>query len=198
MKIIAGLGNPGMNYATSRHNSGFMAVDALAAKLGISFDRTNFDAQFAQGFCGGEKVILLKPQTFMNLSGQSVCAAVRFYKVDWEDVLIIFDDMDLNFGDIRIRRGGSSGGHNGIKNIIALAGTDKIPRIKIGVGHQLVGNTIDHVLQPMHGDLLKEFLPVTAEAADAAICWCEKGIAEAMNVYNKKKKAEKAEENKGE
>ena len=132
--LVVGLGNPGQNYARTRHNVGFRAVDALAEKLGVKIDRARFRGLTAQASAGGEKLLLLKPQTFMNDSGLSVMDAARFYKLPPERVLVMMDDISLPVGKLRIRTGGSAGGHNGLKSIIARLGGDGFPRIRIGVG----------------------------------------------------------------
>ena len=134
MYLIAGLGNPGKQYENTRHNAGFMALDALADQLGTSIEEKKHKALCGKGLIGGEKVILLKPQTFMNLSGESIRAAADFYKVDPDHIIVIYDDISLEPGQLRIRKKGSAGGHNGIKSIIAHLGTQEFPRIKVGVG----------------------------------------------------------------
>lgn len=134
VKIIVGLGNPGDKYAATRHNVGFMAIDYLAEQYGIKVDRIKFKGLYGEVRLGGEKVLLLKPQTFMNLSGESVREMCEFYKVPMEDVVVIYDDISMKVGSLRIREKGSAGGHNGIKNIIYQMQTDVFPRIKVGVG----------------------------------------------------------------
>ena len=134
MYIIAGLGNPTREYEKTRHNVGFDTIDVLADKLNTSVDEKKFKGLYGKGIIAGEKVILLKPQTFMNLSGESVREAADFYKVDPEHIIVIYDDISLDVGQLRIRKKGSAGGHNGIKNIIAHLGTQEFPRIKVGVG----------------------------------------------------------------
>lgn len=134
VKIIVGLGNPGDKYAATRHNIGFMAIDYLAEQYGIKVDRIKFKGLYGEVRLGGEKVLLLKPQTFMNLSGESVREMCEFYKVPMEDVVVIYDDISMKVGSLRIREKGSAGGHNGIKNIIYQMQTDVFPRIKVGVG----------------------------------------------------------------
>lgn len=132
--IICGLGNPGDKYEFTRHNVGFMVVDMLCEKYNVSCKKIKFKSLTGEVVIGGKKCLLIKPTTFMNLSGQAVAEAMAFYKISAENVLVIFDDVSLNVGDIRIRRKGSHGGHNGMKNIIYLTGVDNFPRIKIGVG----------------------------------------------------------------
>ncbi|MDD2954721.1 MAG: aminoacyl-tRNA hydrolase [Oscillospiraceae bacterium] len=132
--IVAGLGNPGKEYESTRHNAGFLAVDRIAAALGIRVDRLKFKSLCGEAVIEGRRVLFLKPATFMNLSGQAVTEAMSFYKIPAERVLILYDDISLDPGRLRIRRRGSDGGHNGMKNIIYLAGEDSFPRVKIGVG----------------------------------------------------------------
>lgn len=134
VKIIVGLGNPGDKYAATRHNVGFMAIDYLADQYGVKVDRIKFKGVYGEARLGGQKVLLLKPQTFMNLSGESVREICEFYKVPMEDVVVIYDDISMKVGSLRIREKGSAGGHNGIKNIIYQTQTDVFPRIKVGVG----------------------------------------------------------------
>ncbi len=132
--IIVGLGNPGTKYTTTRHNVGFNAIDHIADKLGVSISKLKFEGLFCQAELNGKKVLLLKPQTFMNDSGRSLVQFSKFYKVPAENIIVIFDDVSLDVGKIRIRKKGSAGGHNGIKSIISHLGSDNFPRVKIGVG----------------------------------------------------------------
>ena len=132
--IIVGLGNPGSQYENTRHNAGFITLDTIAKKNDIKVDRLKFKSLCGTGKIGGKRVLLMKPSTFMNLSGQAVTEAMAFYKIPPEHTIVIFDDISLEPGKLRIRRKGSDGGHNGIKNIIYLSGSDKFPRIKVGVG----------------------------------------------------------------
>ncbi|MBR2578546.1 MAG: aminoacyl-tRNA hydrolase [Clostridia bacterium] len=134
--IIVGLGNPGRQYENTRHNSGFRALDHIANNLGTGIDREKFKSLVCDVNLSGKRVLLLKPQTYMNLSGQAVTEAISFYKVPPENVLLIFDDISLPVGKIRIRKSGSHGGQNGVKNIIALSGSDNFPRIRIGIGEK--------------------------------------------------------------
>lgn len=186
MKLIVGLGNWGSEYNNTRHNIGFIAIEHLADKLGIEFNKTKFFASIGEGFCRGEKVMLMRPQTFMNRSGQAVRAAADFYKLDAEDIFIIFDDMDLPCGMIKIRQKGSAGGHNGMKDIIANMGTDKISRCKIGIDHPLYGDTVNYVLGTFNADERELLKPAVEDTAAAAICWMQQGPAAAMNSFNGK------------
>lgn len=132
--IIVGLGNPGDKYVHTRHNAGFLAMDFISQKLGTKIDRLKFKALTGEAYIGGKRALLLKPQTFMNNSGEAVSEAAAFYKIKPENIIVLFDDISLDVGRMRVRRDGSAGGHNGIKSIIAHLGSEKFPRIKIGVG----------------------------------------------------------------
>ena len=191
MYIIAGLGNPTREYEKTRHNVGFDTIDVLADRLNTSVDEKKFKGLYGRGIIAGEKVILLKPQTFMNLSGESVRAAADFYKVDPEDILVIYDDISLEPGQLRLRGKGSAGGHNGIKNIIAHLGTQEFPRIKVGVGDKPKGMDLaDYVLGHFSKEDQAKMDEAFKDAADAAEMILDKGMDAAMNHYNMKKKGE--------
>ena len=145
MFLIVGLGNPGKEYDGTRHNIGFEVINFIANKYNIDVNRSKFKGVIGEGFIGNEKVILLKPTTYMNLSGESIREVINFYKIDDSGIIIIYDDISLEVGKLRIREKGSAGGHNGIKSIIAHLGGDVFPRIKIGVG-QPKGDLVSHVL----------------------------------------------------
>ena len=186
--LIAGLGNPGKQYEGSRHNAGFSSVDILADKLGISINENKHKGLCGKGIIGGEKVILLKPQTYMNLSGESLRAASDFYKIEPENIIVIYDDIDLAVGHLRVRVKGSAGGHNGIKSIIAHLGTQEFPRVRVGVGAKPDRMDLaDYVL----GRFSQIERPVMEEAfetaAQAAIAIVEEGIDKAMNRFNGRK-----------
>lgn len=189
MYIIAGLGNPTKEYEGTRHNVGFMAVDALAEKYGISVTACKHKALIGKGAINGTKVMLVKPLTYMNASGEAIRAVVDYYKIDpAQELIVIYDDISLDAGQLRIRKKGSAGGHNGIKNIIAQLGHDSFQRIKIGVGEKPKGyDLIDYVL----GHFSKEELAViqdSLEQADGALQMMLEGKADAaMNEYNAKK-----------
>lgn len=191
MYIIAGLGNPTREYEKTRHNVGFDTIDVLADKLNTSVDEKKFKGLYGKGIIAGEKVILLKPQTFMNLSGESVREAADFYKVDPEHIIVIYDDISLDVGQLRIRKKGSAGGHNGIKNIIAHLGTQEFPRIKVGVGDKPKGMDLaDYVLGHFSKEDQAKMDEAFKDAADAAEMILDKGMDAAMNHYNMKKKGE--------
>ena len=184
--LVVGLGNPGLNYARTRHNVGFRAVDALAEKLGVKIDRARFRGLTAQASAGGEKLLLLKPQTFMNDSGLSVMDAARFYKLPPERVLVLFDDISLPVGRLRIRADGSAGGHNGLKNIIQHLGTDQFPRVKVGVGEKPHPDydMADWVLSKFVGEDLKTITAAIEKAGKAVECLIAEGPDKAMNKFN--------------
>ena len=197
MKLIAGLGNPGKEYQNTRHNSGFMAVDLLAEKLGTSISTNKFNALIAQTRIEGEAVLLMKPLTYMNESGSAVSQAVSYYKIEPEDILILHDDMDLPVGSLRIRKKGSAGGQKGMKSIISCLNTDEIARIRIGVGHSEKGNhkvVPDWVLSPVSKADREAFDAVLKAASEAAYAWVYKDMDKVMSEYNIKVKKETKEE----
>ena len=146
MKLIVGLGNPGKEYEKTRHNIGFIFIDALAEKLNVSIDKEKFNGLYTTTIINGEKVILLKPLSYMNLSGEVVIRFKEFYKIDIKDILVISDDLDMEFGKIRLRQNGSSGGHNGLKDIEQKLGTKNYKRLKIGISNNKMIDTKDYVL----------------------------------------------------
>ena len=190
MYIIVGLGNPGKKYENTRHNMGFIAVDLLAEKYGIKVDKIKFKALVGEGRIAGQKVLLVKPQTYMNLSGQSVMEVMNFYKEDIGNLIVIYDDIDIPTGTIRLRKKGSAGTHNGMRNIVYLLQEDGFPRIRVGIGSESKVDLIHYVTSGVtkkEKDLLEDAL---TRAADAAACIVEKGIEKAMNEYNIRPKKE--------
>ena len=187
MYIIVGLGNPEDKYDKTRHNIGFDTIDYLANKYNISMDFMKHKAICGKGIIEGEKVILAKPITYMNLSGESVKELVNYYKVDREELIIIYDDIDLDVGNMRLRRKGSAGGHNGIKNIIAHLGTEEFNRVKIGVGAKPKGwDLVDHVLGRFSDEERVEVEKAIAKAAEACVTIMTEDMTYAMNEFNKK------------
>ena len=194
MKLIVGLGNPGVQYVGTRHNVGYEVVDALAIKLGVvrsvdEFNRlakTKFDGLFLDGSApSGEKLLLLMPMTYMNLSGRSVQQAASFYQVPPSDMLIVLDDVALPTGRLRLRAGGSSGGHNGLKDIERALGTDHYPRLRVGIDAPPPRvPQRDYVLGKFSPEQRERLDPAIARAADAIATWIDKGITTAMNLYN--------------
>lgn len=195
MYIIAGLGNPTAQYEGTRHNVGFDVIDVIADKYNISVDAKKSRAYIGKGIIEGQKVILVKPQTYMNLSGESIRGIVDYYKIDpAEELLVIYDDISLNPGQIRVRSRGSAGGHNGIKNIIANLGTDVFARIKVGIGEKPKKYDLaDYVLSRFSkGE--RELLEEAYEHAASAVSQIVRGeIQSAMNEYNRKVKLTETE-----
>lgn len=183
--LIVGLGNPGPKYDLTRHNAGFMMVDALAEHFGCDMRRVKFKGLYGKCRIAGEDAVLLKPSTFMNLSGQSVTEAMNFFHIPPERVLLVFDDISLDVGRMRIRLKGSDGGHNGVKNIIYLSGSDRFPRIKIGVGHKPEGwDLANWVLSRFSGDEQKLLDTVAKNAGDAVELILSGQPDKAMNRFN--------------
>lgn len=190
MFLIVGLGNPGKNYEHTRHNVGFDVMDAIADKYNISISEKKHKALCGKGSIEGEKVILAKPQTYMNLSGESVVELLNYYKLDPADeMIVIYDDISLLPGNLRIRKKGSAGGHNGIKNIIAMTGTDTFLRIKVGVGEKPRGwDLADYVLGHFDAAERKDVEEAIVHAVSAAEIMLQGEVDTAMNEYNSKKK----------
>lgn len=184
--LIVFLGNPGLKYNGTRHNAGFMAADAMEKKLGVSINKLRFRALTQTADIAGQKVMLMKPQTYMNLSGDAVIQAARFYKIPPERVIVVSDETSLPIGKLRIRRGGSAGGHNGLKSIISQLGTDKFPRIRLGVGAPPHPNydMADWVLGAFKGQDAADMEQLAKTAADAAECYIAEGPDRAMNKFN--------------
>ena len=192
MILIAGLGNPGKEYENTRHNAGFLVLDTLAQKLGADLSERKHRALCGKAVIGGQKVILLKPQTYMNSSGESIRAAADFYKVPPEDILVVYDDISLAPGQLRIRAKGSAGGHNGIKSIIAHLGTQEFPRVKVGIGEKPPRMDLaDYVLGHFSSGEKKIMEEAAKEAADAICEIVNVGIEQAMNDHNRRKEEQK-------
>lgn len=189
MYIIAGLGNPTKQYENTRHNAGFCVIDYLSEKYNIPVKQAGYKALYGSGYIEGQKVILLKPQTFMNLSGESIRACIDLYKIDSEEELIvIYDDISLAPGKLRVRGKGSAGGHNGIKNIILHTGSQKFPRVRVGVGEKPAEYDLaDYVLGHFSKEDQKLMDEAFKEAADAAVTIMTEGLDSSMNKYNGKK-----------
>ena len=183
MFLIVGLGNIGVKYHHTRHNIGFDFIDLVSKKYNIALNREKFKGNYGEGFIGQNKVILLKPSTYMNLSGESVREAASFYKIENDHIIIIYDDIDIDIGRFRIRAHGSAGGHNGIKNIILNLGTDVFPRIKIGIGHPDI-DIISYVLGKFSESNRASIEKVLKTSAEALECIINFGIEVAMNRFN--------------
>lgn len=186
MHVICGLGNPGKKYENTRHNIGFIAIDRLADKLDIKVNRSRFRATVGEGFIGSEKVLLAKPETYMNDSGLAVKEICDFYKLDPKDLIVIYDDFDIPEGTVRIRPFGSSGTHNGMRSIIRLLGSDRFPRIRIGTGKENMEDRelISFVLGGFSKEEVKIMESAVDVACDACRCYVTDGIDLAMNRYN--------------
>ena len=187
--LVVFLGNPGLRYEGTRHNAGFMTADALARKKNISINRSRFQALTASCPIGDTTVLLMKPQTYMNLSGEAVGQAARFYKIPADHVLVVSDDITLPIGALRIRTKGSAGGHNGLKNIISVLGTEEFPRIRLGVGSPPHPDydTVDWVLSVFRDQDAVDMAEAASRAADAVECFITQGPEKAMNLYSQKK-----------
>jgi PTH1 family peptidyl-tRNA hydrolase len=183
--LIVGLGNPGRDYQRNRHNAGFMFVTRLAEELNLSFSRVEMKALIAKGKIQGRQIILAKPQTYMNLSGQSVASLGRYYKVPMASLLVAYDDVDLPFGIIRLRPGGGSGGHNGMKSIIQSLGTQEFPRLRIGIDRPPGRmEAADYVLQDFSAFETEALDQIITRCVEAVLLFMDKGIDTAMNMYN--------------
>ncbi len=184
--LIVGLGNPGKEYAATKHNCGFRAIDLIAENLGVKIDKAKFQGLYGQATVQGAKVFLLKPQTYMNASGRSVLQMSAYYNIPPQRIIVLFDDISLEPGRLRIRADGSAGGHNGIKSIIAELGSQEFPRVKIGVGAKphKDADLANWVLSGFTAQEEKALTVSLKNAADAAICIVEKGVYEAANRFN--------------
>lgn len=190
MFAVVGLGNPGRNYSGTRHNVGFDTVELLANRNNINLNKIKFKSIYGEGIIGGKRVILLKPQTYMNNSGMAVLDVYNYYKMPLENILVIVDDVDIEFGTIRIRKKGSDGGHNGLKSIIYQLGSQDFPRIKIGIGKRKEGQDLaDFVLSKFSKDEKPRIEEAVLNAAMAVETIITYGIDEGMNQFNTKKKA---------
>lgn len=185
MKVIAGLGNPGTEYKNTPHNVGFDVVEAIAVRLGAEWkDATRFRAHVAKTELGGETLWLMKPQTFMNASGEAIAPFLRYYHASASDLIVVEDDTDLPLGKLRLRAKGSSGGHRGLGSVINQLGTESFIRVRLGVGRTGKGSLIPQVLGKFGEDRRDKVAQLVGKAAEAALCIAEKGLNEAMNRYN--------------
>lgn len=185
MLMIVGLGNPGKKYAKTKHNVGFLVLDKLAAKLGVTISKLEFEAATASTFVNGQKVLLVEPQTFMNDSGRAVGPLMAYYQVDVSELIVVQDDLDMPMGKLRLRAKGSAGGHNGLKSIIAAIGSSDFARVKIGTDHPQKQTVVDWVLTPFS----KDDQPLIEGAMDKAVdlledCIAGDAVADLMNKYN--------------
>ena len=186
MIVIAGLGNPGKKYENTRHNMGFLTIDRIAEKNDIKVNKIKHRALVGDGFISGHKVLLVKPQTYMNLSGESLREVMNYYNVDIEDLIVIYDDFDIETGSLRIRKKGSAGSHNGMKSVIYQLKNDGFPRVRVGIGKSGSLDWKDFVLGKVGGAESAAISQAISNAADAVECMISEGIDIAMNKYNKK------------
>lgn len=185
MKLIVGLGNPGKKYDETRHNIGFRVIDELSKSFNIPLNQEKFKGIFGFDTINGEKIFLLKPLTYMNLSGESVRALMDFYKIDIEDVVVVYDDLDLPPGKIRLRQKGGHGGHNGIKSLLAHLGTENFKRIRVGVGRPEAGVAVaNYVLSMFRPDERQEMEEAVSQASKACESWLSKDFLNVMNSFN--------------
>ncbi|MFQ6861495.1 MAG: aminoacyl-tRNA hydrolase [Beduini sp.] len=186
MKLIVGLGNPGREYENTRHNCGFMMIDRLADQLKVEINQAKFKGLYVKTKIEGEDVILLKPQTYMNLSGESIGEVMRFFKIDKTDILVVYDDLDLPVGKIRIRESGSAGGHNGIKSTIAHLGGQDFKRIRIGIDKHPLIPVVDYVLGKFTAEEQTKLNEALENACKAAKAFMTQDFNKVMSLYNKK------------
>lgn len=187
MKLIVGLGNPGRDFARHRHNVGFRCVNAFARRHRLAFSRSQSRARIARGVVAGEEVVLARPQTFMNLSGRAVAGLVKGLRIDPLDLLVIYDDMDLLLGTVRLRPGGSAGGHHGMESIIAALGSQEFPRLRVGIGRPSGGDVVSYVLDDFSPEEDKEVEKAVATVVEALECYVKEGLEEAMNRFNRRR-----------
>ncbi len=189
MKLVVGLGNPGARYARTRHNVGFLVIDALAKRLSVDLNRKKFDGAYAEAMYRGEKIRLLKPETYMNLSGGPVAKAARNGTQSWDDLIVVVDDVNLPLGKIRLRGDGSAGGHNGLKSIIEHTGTNEFARLRMGVGAAGQRDLSDHVLGTFRPDEADDVNEMIERSTDAVESFIDRGLEETMNRFNRSKPA---------
>jgi len=182
-RLIVGLGNPGKNYANTRHNAGFLVIDELARRFGAGSPRSRFKGELAEVRRGSHRIVLVKPQTYMNESGITVREAIQWYKTHPDAVMIVVDDLDIPFGDIRLRQRGSAGGHNGLKSIFGQLGHQNLARLRIGIGRPQSA-AISHVLSRFAPEEERQLPAVIGRAADVVELWLDRGVVEAMNSAN--------------
>lgn len=185
MYLIVGLGNPGKRFDFTRHNAGFLVLDVIAARLQAKVDRIKFRSLIAETRIDGEKAVLMKPQTFMNLSGEAVRAAAEYYKIPSEKIIVIYDDIDIPFGSLRLRPRGSSGTHNGMRNIVYQLETEEFPRVKVGIRGERHGAELhEYVLSTFSKEEAAHLEEILRRAADATLAAVKDGVDSAMNRYN--------------
>ena len=185
MILVVGLGNPGKKYTQTKHNVGFLAVDEIGNRVGIELNKKKFKGLYGEGTIGGNKLLLLKPETYMNLSGEAVSGIKNFYDIPTDKIIVVHDEMDLPLGNIRIKSGGGSAGHNGIKSIISRLGPDDFKRVRMGIGKPLVKDEgADHVLSGFKREEDEIIKDTVVRAADAVLVIINEGLGEAMDKFN--------------
>ena len=185
-KLIVGLGNPGSKYQWTRHNAGFMVLDRFSKDAGIAVTRKNFSGLYGEGTYHGERLLLLKPQTFMNLSGRSVAAALNFHKVDIQDLIVIHDDLDIPFGRVKLKEEGGHAGHNGLRSLLQELGSGRFVRLRIGIGRPLHDEAADYVLSSFSSDELVNLPRIIDCVAELIKLVIEEGLLKAMSIYHNK------------
>lgn len=183
-KLIVGLGNPGSQYLWTRHNAGFMVLDALSRKAGIPVGRKTFSALVGEGNYLGERLLLLKPQTFMNLSGRSVNPALHFHRLSLRDIIVIHDDLDIPFGRVKLKEGGGHAGHNGLRSLMQELGGGQFTRIRLGIGRPLHGDLADYVLAPFNREETGQLPRLLDGVVDLLELLLREGLPKAMSIYN--------------
>ena len=184
MKLIVGLGNPGKEYENTRHNAGFMVMDALAKELNVSISNSKFKGEYVKLKYKGEDVVLLKPMTYMNLSGESVIQVMNFFKITSNDILVVYDDLDMPTGKLRLRENGSAGGHNGMKSIISHVGTQTFKRVRVGIDRHPRIKVVDYVLGKFTKDEQPHIQEGVENAVKAIVMYLDKDFNSAMNTFN--------------
>jgi PTH1 family peptidyl-tRNA hydrolase len=184
VKLIVGLGNPGSRYQWTRHNAGFMVLDRLSHLAGIPVGKKGSIGLSGEGFWHGQRLILLKPQAFMNLSGRSVAEVSRFHKIPSEEIIVVHDDLDIPFGRVRLKKGGGHGGHNGLRSILSDIGTGDFIRLRIGIGRPVRGDVVDYVLQPFSVNEMQDLASVLDGAVDTLESVFSDGLEKTMSLYN--------------
>jgi peptidyl-tRNA hydrolase, PTH1 family len=184
VKLLVGLGNPGARYQWTRHNAGFMVLDRLSHLAGIPFAKKGSSGLSGEGFWQGQRLILLKPQTFMNLSGRSIAEVARFHKIPCEDIVVVHDDLDIPFGSVRLKKGGGHGGHNGLRSIFSDFGARDFIRLRIGIGRPVRGDVVDYVLQPFSGKEMESLASVLDGAVDTLESLFSAGLEKTMSLHN--------------
>ncbi len=184
VKLLVGLGNPGARYQWTRHNAGFMVLDRLSHVAGIPIVKKGSSALSGEGFWLGQRLLLLKPQTFMNLSGRSVAEVARFYKIPCDDIIVVHDDLDTPFGRVRLKKGGGHGGHNGLRSIFDDFGTRDFLRLRVGVGRPVRGEVVDYVLNPFSENELQDLPFIVDGAVDVLESLFSSGLEKTMSLFN--------------